>query len=311
MIFSLLCTAAFAAGYKTGFVRTSISLLLITAAVICSCYFFIPVADMVNCWPEAAVITIRIITFIILFLLTAALLFFAAALLPAGIYRNKSIMEKISGGLLASTITAASFTVTAILTGAPEPPKELTTVVNENGVSDQLESAVSGFTNLFAGTDDEVVTKILPAGNDSPVSSKNLSIGFTERNYTARPLLEKQMLELLNRERLIRGMRPLLNDSNLTAAARMHAADMLQRGYFSHNTPEGKTPFDRLHYAGILYRYAGENLAFGPSVLKAHEELMRSPGHKANILSKKYGRAGIAVLENSAHQLMIAQEFKD
>ena len=52
---------------------------------------------------------------------------------------------------------------------------------------------------------------------------------------------------------------------HLRNLARAHSNDMFKRGYFSHYTPEGLSPFDRMEKAGINYQYAGENLALAPS----------------------------------------------
>jgi uncharacterized protein YkwD len=56
---------------------------------------------------------------------------------------------------------------------------------------------------------------------------------------------------------------------------------------------------------------AGENLALAPTLTIAHEGLMNSPGHRANILQKKFGRVGIGVMEGGFHRLMITQNFRN
>ena len=91
------------------------------------------------------------------------------------------------------------------------------------------------------------------------------------------------MLELVNQERIKVGVRPVVMDESLRDLARDHSLDMYQRGYFSHFTPEGKDPFDRMEEHGISYLAAGENLALAPTVAMAHTGLMNSPGHKRNI----------------------------
>ena len=100
-------------------------------------------------------------------------------------------------------------------------------------------------------------------------------------------------------------------DTALTRVARMHAADKFRRGYFSHYTPEGKTPFDRIRAARIRFLSAGENLTLAPTLGVAHTGLMNSPGHRANILQKSFGRVGIGILEGDPHRLMITQNFRN
>ena len=97
----------------------------------------------------------------------------------------------------------------------------------------------------------------------------------------------------------------------MTAVARAHSKDMFARGYFSHYTPEGEDPFDRMKDAGVKFIAAGENLALGQTLNICHQGLMNSPGHRANILRPTYGRLGIGILDGGIHGLMISQEFRN
>ena len=97
----------------------------------------------------------------------------------------------------------------------------------------------------------------------------------------------------------------------MTRVARAHSKDMFTRGYFAHNTPEGKTPFDRMRAANIVFTAAGENLALAQTLEIAHNNLMNSPGHRANILQPAFGRLGIGVLDGGFYGLMISQEFRN
>lgn len=127
----------------------------------------------------------------------------------------------------------------------------------------------------------------------------------------ARPDLEARMLDLVNAERSARGLRLLQADPALAEVARAHSRDMFARGYFSHTNPEGQEAFDRMRQAGLGYRTAGENLALAQSLAGAHQGLMDSPGHRANILRPGYGRVGIGVLDGGRYGLMVTQNFRD
>jgi uncharacterized protein YkwD len=93
--------------------------------------------------------------------------------------------------------------------------------------------------------------------------------------------------------------------------ARAHSTDMFARGYFSHYAPDGASMDDRLRRHEVRYRIAGENLALARSLTMAHEGLMKSPGHRANILRPQFGRVGIGVLDGGRHGLMVTQNFRD
>ncbi len=47
----------------------------------------------------------------------------------------------------------------------------------------------------------------------------------------------------------------------LERAAQAKADDMAAKSYFSHNSPDGVTPWFWLNQAGYVFTYAGENLA--------------------------------------------------
>lgn len=64
--------------------------------------------------------------------------------------------------------------------------------------------------------------------------------------------LERLVHEHANRSRQ-RLARPALTwDSDLAAIARAHSRDMAQRGFFAHETPDGRSPQDRAQARGIL-----------------------------------------------------------
>lgn len=110
---------------------------------------------------------------------------------------------------------------------------------------------------------------------------------------------ERAMLELVNRERVQRGLKPLQMDASLTKLARLKARDLVDNNYFGHNSPTYGSPFEMMRNAGIRYVYAGENLAMAPSVSRAHSALMNSSGHRANILNANFNRVGIGVVAGS------------
>jgi uncharacterized protein YkwD len=106
---------------------------------------------------------------------------------------------------------------------------------------------------------------------------------------------EAQAVQLTNTQRAQHGCSALHVDSRLRTAARAHSKDMHVRGYFEHNSPDGKTPWDRIKAAG--YTQAGaENIAMGYATAKAVVNgWMNSPGHRANILNCSLKAVGIGV----------------
>ncbi len=120
---------------------------------------------------------------------------------------------------------------------------------------------------------------------------------------------ERQMLVLVNNERAKAGVGALTMDTRLVPVARAHSQDMFLRRYFSHITPEGLSPADRIQKAGIDYTDAGENLAYAPDLATAHTGLMNSPGHRANILDPNFHHVGIGIISTDSWGMMITQDF--
>lgn len=112
---------------------------------------------------------------------------------------------------------------------------------------------------------------------------------------------EDQVIILTNQERLNHGCGPLAIDDRLQLAAEGHSQDMALNDFFSHNAPDGTTPWDRIHAQGYFYSMAGENIAAGyPSPESVVEGWMNSDGHRANILNCGFKDIGVGYhfLEN-------------
>lgn len=66
--------------------------------------------------------------------------------------------------------------------------------------------------------------------------------------------LETYIHRLVNAERRQHSLSELYWDAALSDIARNHSADMAVRGFFSHDTPEGRRPTDRAQAAGYPCR---------------------------------------------------------
>ncbi len=109
-------------------------------------------------------------------------------------------------------------------------------------------------------------------------------------------LLTNQVLELTNHDRQLNGLPPLNLNEILTFSAQAKANDMAKKGYFSHTAPDGKKPWDFIDRNKYAYIFVGENLAMNfTSAQTVHSALMNSPGHRHNILNKRYSDVGLAV----------------
>jgi uncharacterized protein YkwD len=104
---------------------------------------------------------------------------------------------------------------------------------------------------------------------------------------------EREVLSLVNKERGKAGCRPVKADPELASLAGDYSEDMARRGFFSHDTPDGKSPWDRAEAAGVS-GLGGENIARGQANAQSvMDSWMKSPGHRANILNCDYRTLGV------------------
>jgi uncharacterized protein YkwD/uncharacterized membrane protein required for colicin V production len=143
-----------------------------------------------------------------------------------------------------------------------------------------------------------------------PQTEEGMQVNFGQLGQlTPDPEAEERMLQMVNSERQKAGLKPLQMDDQLKQVARAHSMEMFQMGYFAHNSPVSGSPFDRMKQADITFSVAGENLAYAPNTEIAHEGLMNSPGHRANILRPEFGKVGIGVIKSEFRGSMFSQEF--
>ena len=121
---------------------------------------------------------------------------------------------------------------------------------------------------------------------------------------------EQQMVNLVNAERQKQGLPALKVNMELVQVARVKAQDMIDHQYFGHHSPTYGSPTDMLNAFGVKYRTAGENLAGNQTVERAHQSLMNSDGHRANILNGNYTEIGIGIVNGGPYGKMFVQLFK-
>lgn len=111
------------------------------------------------------------------------------------------------------------------------------------------------------------------------------------------------LLSGTNSQRTANGLGSLALNSLLTQAAQNKANDMASRDYWSHNTPDGKTPWTFIAATGYSYQTAGENLAYGfATASDTITGWMNSPGHRANILNTSFTQVGFGVANAASFQ---------
>jgi uncharacterized protein YkwD len=139
-----------------------------------------------------------------------------------------------------------------------------------------------------------------PSAPAAPAECANTDLAPDAANLE---LIRAALICLHNQVRAQNGLVTLAPNNALTAAAAGHSDDMVERGYFEHDTPEGGTFDQRVMAAGYAANGEGwdlgENLIWGTGELATPAGLMRSwmasEHHRDNILKADYRELGFGI----------------
>jgi uncharacterized protein YkwD len=116
---------------------------------------------------------------------------------------------------------------------------------------------------------------------------------------------ESLLFSLTNQARAASGVAPLRFSSALRSVARWRSKDMADRNYFAHEIPpDGRMVFSYMDKRGLQYVLAGENIGWnnapdGQATQLIHRMFMDSPGHRTNLLYRKWDSMGIGAFKGS------------
>ncbi len=107
---------------------------------------------------------------------------------------------------------------------------------------------------------------------------------------------ERELIELVNRDRARAGLPALVADPRLTAIARAHSQDMADHDFVGHVSPRTGTAMDRVRRAGLRPELVLENVGRAYGAAEAESGFLASPGHRGNLLDPKARRLGVGVV---------------
>ncbi|WP_071781147.1 CvpA family protein [Adhaeribacter aquaticus] len=300
-------------GWYRGFIFGLLDLIRWVGSLLLALRFYPYLANWLNGktdWSEAWTLPVSffVVAIVASILLQTAGLWVLRKLPPDIHIRKANHALGLIPGFINAFITVA---ILSVLLLALPLPESIEKEVHESKLADKFGSYTERLENAMTPIFDKAVGRTLNNLTIHPESNKTIALPYKVAKSKPRPDLEAEMLEMINKERAAEGLKPLKMDTALTRVARLHSADMFRRGYFSHYTPEGKDAFYRIRKGNVKFITAGENLALAPSLTIAHEGLMDSPGHRANILRKGFGRVGIGVMAAGPHRLMMTQNFRN
>jgi uncharacterized protein YkwD len=102
-----------------------------------------------------------------------------------------------------------------------------------------------------------------------------------------------EVVEITNKERKAKGLKPYIMDSTLMELAMIRAAEMKSINKMTHTRPNGESGLDIIEETWTLTISSGENIAYGQSsAQQVMSQWMNSPGHRSNIMNAYLNRMG-------------------
>jgi uncharacterized protein YkwD len=300
-------------GWGRGFVFSALDLLMLGLSLAAAFFGYRAASDAIISLAPSLGVWVPPLAFVGIFLLVhlmlgTALLRFAARL-PSGLHGH--FFNRLLGVLPGMANGAIHAVVAAVLLLTLPLGARIGGWAQDSALATRFAEPAEWVEGQLAPIFEPAVQRTMQALVVKPQSRESMPLRFRVAQAKPRPDLEARMLEMVNAERSAAGLKPVKPDPDLVRVARGHSQDMLARGYFSHVSPEGDDLNDRLMRSRVGYLTAGENLALAPTLHSAHTGLMRSPGHRANILRPQFGRLGIGVLDAGVHGLMVTQAFRN
>jgi uncharacterized protein YkwD len=222
---------------------------------------------------------------------------------PASASKDAFVVFVVAGPKrVVKTDTTAPFSAKVNTKVLPNGTYTVTTLVTLQGDTSVASTSTAVIKNAKPKSTPSMTAYTSASGSGSgPVSGSTVS---TNTGYTA------QVLALTNSERAKAGCKALSVSSKLTKAAQSHSTDMAAKNYFSHDSQDGRSPFDRMKDAGYSFSAAAENIAMGQQTpADVMTAWMNSAGHKANILNCTYTQLGVGYAVSKSGSSYWTQDF--
>lgn len=119
---------------------------------------------------------------------------------------------------------------------------------------------------------------------------------------------KNKMLSFINSDRKDHGVSSVVIDDSLSLLAQARADDMVANNYIAHFDASGLGANDIRNLYGVK-SFVSENIAQDVNARSAEEGLMRSAGHRKNIISPDWTRVGIGRAKRTDGTFIYVQNF--
>lgn len=106
----------------------------------------------------------------------------------------------------------------------------------------------------------------------------------------------RELLRMLNDERILKGAPLLIWNDRLAEAAQAHTELLAEHKQLTHDFPGEPPLMQRMGSTGLRLDRSGENIGFDSSIAAVHQDFMHSPPHRENILNPAYNTVGIGIV---------------
>lgn len=236
-------------------------------------------------------------------------------------YKNKIIASSLAVLLVAVSLVSVSFSARVskvsssfACTTSVETKEDRTEVVA--AVADiEVEALTSDITRSIEESLEDATESIYEARKEARAKAKAIAQVKEAQSKATVAVganlngLEAEILRLINGVRASHGLGALEAVQSLTDIARTRSSDMVQRGYFSHYSPEGTSFFNIMRSSGISWSNAGENLGDATPASYGSpsgfiDAWMGSPSHRDNMLRGHYRYAGVGVVDGGGRRVV-------
>lgn len=182
------------------------------------------------------------------------------------------------GFLVLTLITVAGLTLLSY--GTARSDRTIPMTEQAEGESIEIDNNLQEIAVVDSTDDNPEQPEVLGAASNQPNPQE-----FTNSLYS-----------LINAYRKEQGVGTLQQHNALIISAQAKLADMQQKKYWSHISPEGTHPWDFFVTAGYDYHYAGENLAFSHNTpWDVFTHWQESELHRLELIKPEYNHFGAAV----------------
>ncbi len=293
-------------GWWRGLLREAIGLGVIVVGMVVSFRLSTPVGDVVEALAGVSPEVARLIGGVVIFLLIA----FGAGLISRVLHKGLRVVpglptvNRAAGAGFAAAATLAVATVAISVLAVTSPPKFVSEQIEGSTLAAYLtdpDEAAQKALGVVSG--DRIIERLLNlreqvgservvAGDQvielDPVALEDVDVDAASRDH---------ILDMLNRERALAEVDPLVASAPLERLAEAHAVEVYTTGKFGRPSADGASFEDRMSATEIPVVVADQVMALAVSPDAAQQALFRAEYEHSVLTDPAFRRVGLALVD--------------